>query len=140
MTITYHTKDHPEAGGKKAVPGQREWQLLFPLDTGESLLVKIGRRGRNALVEMLSKEGEDDKEQPPEVRGVKEALRFALGNLEWAVNTLAVLDVPGYRFCSYRCRFCLEGNARSRSELHEIVHTPGCPYRNALTVLKLLEA
>ena len=54
-SITFLTKDHPEANGREAQPGEEEYMLNFPLEDGRVLYIKMGRIGHEALFEVLSK-------------------------------------------------------------------------------------
>lgn len=127
--LEFKTKDHPEANGKKPIIGQQEWTLSFPLEDGERLIVKIGRRGRDALLSMLQREDRDDEEGVPStssIVGVKEALKFALGGVHW-YN----VDKEGY----LRCLYCQSVGSATQ----EVTHTSDCYYHNALLVLEQLE-
>lgn len=52
--------DHPMAKGRKPERGESEWRFLFTLDDGSTLVVKVGRRGREAFLRMLAEEAADD--------------------------------------------------------------------------------
>ena len=134
MTLTYRTKDHPEAGGRRAVPGQQQWVLTFPLDSGDDLVLKLGRHGRESLVEMLAQEERDDARAAPPVFdavGAAAALRFALAEVDWLIEA-----EPGVQ----RCRFC-HSSLVSLTTLKtaNVKHRQGCPYQTALVLLRQLE-
>jgi hypothetical protein len=52
------TKDHPEANGRKPVHGDKEYRVIFPLESGEILTVCMGQEGfdktTNLLMDMLT--------------------------------------------------------------------------------------
>ena len=60
MIIKYKSADHPEANGRKPQPGDLRWTLSFPLENGDDYLeLEIGRKGREAILDMLNQENKD---------------------------------------------------------------------------------
>ena len=47
------TKDHPEANGRKAVFGEREYTAIFPLEDGTTLTIKMGQEGFDHTTQLL---------------------------------------------------------------------------------------
>jgi hypothetical protein len=58
--ITYVTKDHPEANGRTPGAGEQAYGLLFPLESGQTLEVIMGKQGICALRAMLRQMDVDD--------------------------------------------------------------------------------
>lgn len=55
MTITYRTKDHPEAGGRTPQSGEHAYSLRFPLDNGMDLLVECGEETLSRFSDMIGR-------------------------------------------------------------------------------------
>ncbi len=53
--LSFKTYDHPEANGRKAVIGEQEHTLKFPLDDKRMLTIRMGRIGFESLTDMLMK-------------------------------------------------------------------------------------
>lgn len=51
--VAYRTKDHPEACGRKAVPGSVAYAMEFPLDDGRSLVLHMGGKCFDLLTSHL---------------------------------------------------------------------------------------
>lgn len=47
------TRDHPEANGRKPLPTETQYILTFPLETGETLKLKMGQEGFDLLTQFL---------------------------------------------------------------------------------------
>lgn len=67
---TVLTKGHPEANGRKPMPGEREYIVTFPLESGEFLTVKLGQKDfdntTDLLMDMLTgAPSHDDGSIPP---------------------------------------------------------------------------
>lgn len=60
MIYRFKTKDCPDADGRQPQSGERKWTLDFQLEDGGRLYVEMGRKGRNALIEMIAQEDADD--------------------------------------------------------------------------------
>lgn len=61
MIVTLRSMDHPEANGRHPRSGEQQWTLSVPLENGQDYLeLHLGKRGREALRDMLNKEEEDD--------------------------------------------------------------------------------
>ena len=58
--LTFRTRDHPEAGGRLPLLGEREWRFTFSLEDGETLTVATGAVGRRAFIGILHEEATDD--------------------------------------------------------------------------------
>lgn len=61
----YHiitTDCHPEANGRQPDPGDQGWKFNATLDDGAILELRMGRKGRDALLAMLMWENADDME------------------------------------------------------------------------------
>lgn len=43
--LIFRTKDHPEANGRQPQSGDQEYCLVFPIEDGRFLSVKMGREG-----------------------------------------------------------------------------------------------
>lgn len=58
MAILKHTAiDHPEANGRQPLAGERGWTLSIPLENGDDYLeIRLGKRGRDAILDMLKQE------------------------------------------------------------------------------------
>lgn len=52
--------DHPEAKGRTAQAGEVAWMFSIPLEDGRLLRLKMGKLGRESLLEMLGSELIDD--------------------------------------------------------------------------------
>ncbi len=63
--ITCKTKDHPEANGRQAQPGEQQWILMFELENGERLNILIGKLGHDAIKSMFEQEEIDDLAEGP---------------------------------------------------------------------------
>ena len=62
--IEYRTKDHPQANGRKAQPGEQQWIIRFPIEDGTELVVRMGKQGRDTFYGMLiAEDTEDEREQ-----------------------------------------------------------------------------
>ena len=61
--VTVRTKDHPEANGRKPQPGEVQYTFTFPLEGGESLLVRMGKESLNKFQEFLGSMAIDDAEE-----------------------------------------------------------------------------
>ena len=54
----------PDANGRQPKDGEQSWTLRFPLENGQDYMeVKIGKRGRDALLDMLGQEAIDDNSE-----------------------------------------------------------------------------
>ena len=51
--IIFRTEDHPEANGRKAQVGDTAYVARFPLEDGRELVVHFGKRGFDALGQMI---------------------------------------------------------------------------------------
>jgi hypothetical protein len=60
MQRYFRTKDSPDAFGRQPETGEVSWVLSFPLDDGTELRVRLGEKGREAIITMLNQENEDD--------------------------------------------------------------------------------
>ena len=60
QALVFRTKCHPEANGGTPRHGDQEWRLTFPLENGESLVVLMGKEGRENMMGMLVQEVADD--------------------------------------------------------------------------------
>ena len=58
--LEFRTKDHPQANGRKAQPGEQQWILTFTLEDGSELKVKAGQLCRDSFKRMLEQEEIDD--------------------------------------------------------------------------------
>lgn len=56
MTHEYLTRDHPEADGRKPKDGEHAWTLTLPLECGETLTLRIGEQGREAILNCLMRD------------------------------------------------------------------------------------
>jgi hypothetical protein len=54
------SSDHPEANGRKAVAGEQQWILTIPLEGGDELKLKLGKKGRDTIYGMMIAEESDD--------------------------------------------------------------------------------
>lgn len=64
MNITYLTKDHPEANGRKPEKGETQYTLFFPLEDGGTLYVKMGQVSYNYFASFIGQMFvDDDKEK-----------------------------------------------------------------------------
>lgn len=58
VAYEFKTLDHPEANGRKALPGETEYPMTFTSDKDERIIIRMGRRGfetvTNLLVDMLA--------------------------------------------------------------------------------------
>lgn len=56
--LVYKTKDHPEANGRKPQVGDQAYDLVFTLENGDFLRIKMGKEGfdnvTNLLMDMLT--------------------------------------------------------------------------------------
>lgn len=60
LVHTFTTIDHPEAAGREAQDGEPEWKLTFTLETGNQLVVRMGRTAHDAIKRMFEQEEIDD--------------------------------------------------------------------------------
>jgi hypothetical protein len=58
--LVFRAACHPEATGNIPEEGEQEWRLSFPLDDGRTLVVLMGRPGRDNMAAMLMEERLDD--------------------------------------------------------------------------------
>lgn len=66
--MTVHTKDHPEAGGRKPLPGEHEYKLTFPLQDGTDLHVKCGEETLMRFSDMIGRlliDNENERKDKP---------------------------------------------------------------------------
>lgn len=56
---------HPEANGGKPKFGDVAWTLQIPLQHGETLILKLGKKGRDLLFGMLIADCQDSGEPEP---------------------------------------------------------------------------
>jgi hypothetical protein len=60
MIHQYKTIDCPDANNRIPKDGDYKWTLSFPLENGDDYLeVEIGKRGRDAILAMLSEDERD---------------------------------------------------------------------------------
>lgn len=66
MLIKFRTIDAPEANGRTPEIGEARWILSFPLENGDDYLeVELGKRGRDAIIAMLSQESINQLTETP---------------------------------------------------------------------------
>ncbi len=65
MDLHFTTKDHPEANGRKPLPGETAWNFYLPLDNGDTLHVHMGQKGRDILFGMMIADCSDAGETEP---------------------------------------------------------------------------
>jgi hypothetical protein len=53
VKMEFVCKDHPEANGRRARPGEHAYQLLFPLDNGDDLVIHCGDETMTRFSDML---------------------------------------------------------------------------------------
>lgn len=58
--------DHPEANGGKPKFGDVAWTVRLPLQHGETLILKLGKKGRDLLFGMLIADSQDNQEHEPQ--------------------------------------------------------------------------
>lgn len=51
--LHFRTVDHPEANGRKPLPGEAEYPMRFPLDDGRELVLSLGEAGFQTLTDLL---------------------------------------------------------------------------------------
>jgi len=56
---------HPEAAGRKPQSGDTAWTLRIPLESGETLELEVGQKGRDLLFGMMIADCHDSKESEP---------------------------------------------------------------------------
>lgn len=61
------TKCDPEANGRKPQLGESRWTIHFPLETGETCYIHMGKEGRDKLFGMLIAERVENCEPEPEI-------------------------------------------------------------------------
>lgn len=54
------TDDHPEANGRTPKHGEQQWIVTMPLETGESLQIKMGKKSRDMIFGMMVAEDTED--------------------------------------------------------------------------------
>ena len=106
--LSFKTYDHPEANGRKAVIGEQEHTLKFPLDDKRMLTIRMGRIGFESLTDMLMKmladapsENDDNPAAPAIFAKLRQELASARtaaeqaqrAKQELADKTLFVFDV-----------------------------------------------
>ena len=60
-TVEFRCKDDPEALGRRPLPGERRFTLLFPLENGDSLKVQMGQESMNYFTGFLGQMLVDDE-------------------------------------------------------------------------------
>ena len=60
MKTEFITKDHPEANGRQAQSGEHAYQLLFPLDNGDDLVIHCGDETMTRFSDMIGRMILDD--------------------------------------------------------------------------------
>ena len=58
--IEFRCKDDPEANGRVPQDGEQRFTLVFPLESGDSIKVHMGREGINYFAGFLSEMMVDD--------------------------------------------------------------------------------
>src|SRR5947209_20616996 len=58
--VQVRSNDHPEANGRHPKAGEQQWIFTVPLETQVRLVLRMGRKGRDALREMILREELDD--------------------------------------------------------------------------------
>lgn len=51
--LILRTPDHPEANGRRARPGEREYEMSFPLEDGRVLILKYGQKGFDSISQVI---------------------------------------------------------------------------------------
>jgi hypothetical protein len=51
--ITLRTRCHPEANGRKPIAGETQWAMIFPLESGEILQIKMGKEGFETIGQFI---------------------------------------------------------------------------------------
>jgi hypothetical protein len=64
--MEFLTNDHPEANGRQPQFGDVAWTIRLPLETGEDLIVHMGKKGRDTLFGMLIADCQDNGEAEPD--------------------------------------------------------------------------
>jgi len=60
MERHFKTRDHPEAGGRQAEPGEQAWDFHWTLEDGSVLHVHMGREARDNFRNFVLREEMDD--------------------------------------------------------------------------------
>ena len=53
--VMLRTKDHPEANGRTPLAGERGYTLTFPLESGASLILKVGAETFERFSDMIGR-------------------------------------------------------------------------------------
>lgn len=59
------TKCHPQAGGRTPESGEVAWSATLPLEDGTSVVIQMGKKGRDMLFGMLVADCHDSGEDEP---------------------------------------------------------------------------
>lgn len=65
LPLILYVKDHPEANGRKPLPGEHGYILRFPLASGTSLEVRCGTETLNKFREFLGSLAIDEEAERP---------------------------------------------------------------------------
>ena len=57
--------DHPEANGRSVQPGDVAWTLRIPLEDGDTLFLKLGKKSRDNIFGMMIADCHDSGEDEP---------------------------------------------------------------------------
>ena len=60
------SKDYPEANGRKPQSGDVAWTLQVPLEDGQTLYLKLGKKSRDMIFGMMIADCHDSGEGEPE--------------------------------------------------------------------------
>ena len=71
------TIDHPEANGRKAQIGDVAWNISMPLESGEILVIHMGKKCRDNLFGMLIADCKDSGESEPEKKFCADYMNYA---------------------------------------------------------------
>lgn len=60
------TRCHPEANGRAPLSGETAWTATLPLEDGTSVVIRMGKEGRDLLFGMLIADCHDSDEPEPD--------------------------------------------------------------------------